>query len=91
MGSSDFSSLDTARERFFGWFPREKGPAVFLVLNVIYFLSAWFLWPYLPQFLLFGWIPSPYVWYIGLFTPINMILWGVYFTKYWTALKDSEE
>jgi hypothetical protein len=87
---SAYERLDSPRERFFGWFPYLPKQAVFFVINVLYFLSGFIVWPYMPRFMLFGGIPSPFVWYVLLWTPVNMVLWGVYFSRYWTALDDED-
>lgn len=88
---SSYSDIDTPRQRFFGWIPTQKAPRIFFWLNVLYFVLCWFVWPQLPQFLAFGWIPSTYIWYYLVASPIGFILWGIYFNKYWTGLKDEEE
>lgn len=82
-------NLDDAYERFVGWIPRAKASRGILFFYIIYYLACFFICPYMPGFLIFGWISSTIFWN-WLFTAVGLLVGGIYFNKYWPALKDKD-
>lgn len=55
--------------------------SLFIFLNAAYFIFNYLLIPYLPNPLLFGWLPFQLFSYFASLV-IAAILWGTYFNRY---------
>lgn len=53
----------------------------FVIFNIVFFIFNYFAVPYLPNFLVFGFMPFQLFCYIA-GGPLVAIIWGVYFTKF---------
>ncbi len=54
---------------------------LFIILNICYFVFNYLLIPYLPNPLVFGFLPFQLFCYIAS-APLAAILWGTYFNAY---------
>lgn len=84
-----YDKLDDPRERFFGWVPYIKKQRTVFLLCLVMLFFAFGIIPYLPTFWLCGWIPSLWI-YVILTVLINVVIWTIYFNKYWTAYDDDK-
>lgn len=61
--------------------------SLFLVLNIIYFGFNFFVIPYLPNPILFGWLPLHMLCFFGS-APVSSIIWGIYYHSFFATQKD---
>lgn len=61
---------------------QKKERNIFIILNAIYFVFNYFCIPYLPNPLLFGWLPLQLFAYITS-APVAALLWGTYLRRYY--------
>ena len=57
---------------------------LFIIFNIVFYVFSYFIVPYLPNFLVFGFMPFQLFCYL-LGGPIVSIVWGVYFTKFFNS------
>lgn len=67
-----------------------QGKILFIVFNIIYFAFTWFLLPYVPNPILFGWIPLQLLLIFGL-PVIAAIVWGTYFNGFFKTQNHVDE
>lgn len=59
---------------------------LFVIFNIVYFAFNWLLIPYIPNPLLFGWMPLQM--FMLFFTPIvAATVWGLYFNAFFKTQK----
>lgn len=59
---------------------------LFIIFNVVYFFFDWTLLPYVPNTILFGWIPLQM--FLLFVVPIlGAIVWGIYFNAFFKTQK----
>ena len=80
--------LNNPREKYFGWFPRNKKAKVFFFGNIAYILFCCFIWPKTPPGYIWGWWQST-MW-VSNFIIANWAaaMWGIYYYKIWPSLND---
>lgn len=83
--------MNSPRERFFGWLPKNKATQWFILGNVVYIVFCCFIWPKLPAKFIWGWWTT-YQWTTN-FIIANWaaIMWGVYYYKISPILKEDED
>lgn len=60
---------------------------LFVLLNIIYFGFNFLVIEYLPNPILFGWLPLQMLCFFGS-APIASIIWGAYYRNYFAKQKD---
>lgn len=63
---------------------------LFIIFNCILFLSNYILVAFLPQKLLFGWMPSQFAFMAGSMIAAS-IVWGIYYNKFFDTQKHIDE
>lgn len=59
---------------------------LFIIFNILYFTFDWVLLPYVPNPILFGWIPLQFFLLFG--SPvIAAVIWGLYFNSFFNTQK----
>ncbi|MCD8349709.1 MAG: hypothetical protein LUC93_03765 [Planctomycetaceae bacterium] len=53
----------------------------FVIINIVYFVFNYFIVPYLPNPLVFGFMPFQLFCYLAC-APIAALVWGLYFTMF---------
>ena len=60
---------------------------VFVILNIIYFGFNFLVVEYLPNPILFGWLPlQMFLWFVS--APVSSVIWGIYFKKFFATQRD---
>lgn len=60
---------------------------VFILLNILYFGFNFFVVEYLPNPILFGWLPLQLLCWFGS-APVASIIWGAYYKGFFANQKD---
>lgn len=90
MSHNDFVTLP-AREKYFGWFPKETAPKLFILGNLIYVGYCMYGWPNLEPRYLFGWWPIYDFVAKAVIGTWAAVMWGLYYYCFWPKLKDGVE
>lgn len=61
--------------------------SLFILLNIIYFGFNFLIIEYLPNPILFGWLPLQMLCFFGS-APVASIIWGTYYRKFFAGQKD---
>lgn len=80
--------IDSVRERFFGFIPRERATHWFMLGNAAYFAFCIFGFGKIPPVLVFGWWPAHDMVTKLFIANWAAIMWGVYYYKFWPLLDD---
>ncbi len=60
---------------------------VFVILNILFFAFNFLVVEYLPNPILFGWMPLQlFLWLLA--APIGALLWGSYYRRFFAGQKD---
>lgn len=63
---------------------------IFIMFNIIYFGFTWLILPYVPNPIIFGWIPLQLFLIFGL-PIIAAIVWGVHFNRFFKTQDHVDE
>lgn len=83
--------IDSPREKYFGWFPKEKPAQIMFLVVLVYYLVCMFTWTAWPQEMVFGWWPAPFFAYCFVYIPIFVIILTTYYYKFWPELKKKDK
>ena len=65
----------------------KSAKALFAIVNVLYFGINFFVIEYVPNPILFGWLPLQMLLWFGS-APVASIIWGIYYRKFFATQKD---
>lgn len=60
---------------------------IFLIVNILFFAFNFFVVEYMPNPILFGWLPLQMLCWFGS-APLASIIWGIYYKKFFATQKD---
>lgn len=60
---------------------------LFVIINILFFFFNFVIIRYLPATILFGWLPTHFLFFFGT-APLGSIIWFIYFSKFFRTQKD---